>query len=246
MGTLNPIKALLRLSRKTLHIFKIDKNITINSPITKRLDRLFTPFTKKITFSILDRVYGSIINDIQYLEVSEVREFESRKNDLSKTDLHRGGEIINWMLKYPWVLEDGQSPTEAMDYFFSDTRPLFKFIPIEIYAPNDGKYMGFVVFSISQKPDSISLKTLDFHFDEPGLSDIILALAINYARKFNADIIEIPGTLAAAFNPFGLSKILLQRKERIYQCLPSSETSPLAKAWSDIEFHLYDGDMSFS
>jgi len=246
LGTLNPIKMGLRMIRKTLHIIKVKKTIPINSPITKHIDNFLSPITKKITFSILGWVYDKVINDFQFAEVSEVREFEPRKNDLSKTDLHRGSATINWMLKYPWVLEDGQSPTEWMDYFFSDTRSLFKFIPIEIFTREDGKYLGFVIFSVSQKLDSISIKTLDFHVDDPRCFEIILALVIKYARNFNVDIVEIPEIIANAFNPFGLSKILLHGKERIYQCFPSSEDSPLAKAWDDIEFHLYDGDMAFS
>jgi len=40
--------------------------------------------------------------------------------------------------------------------------------------------------------------------------------------------------------------LLLHRKERIYQCMPKDDESPLAQAWEDIALKLVDGDMSFS
>ena len=94
--------------------------------------------------------------------------------------------------------------------------------------------------------NAIALKTLDFHFNDPKQYKNILALAIHYGRKYKADTIEIPEEVAVFLKNSISGKILLQNKERIYQCHPYSEESPLAGAWHDIRLHLYDGDMAFS
>jgi hypothetical protein len=103
-----------------------------------------------------------------------------------------------------------------------------------------------VIFSISKKKDHSILKTLDYQLKTPEFYPEILSLAVFYGRKCQADIIEIPFECAEPIQNEILGKILLQKRGRIYQCHPKSFDSPLAKAWSDIRFHLYDGDMAFS
>jgi hypothetical protein len=158
--------------------------------------------------------------------------------------LHRGIESINWMLKYPWVLESGQSVTEQMDYYFSDARPMYRQIAVEVYNRED-KYLGFVIFSVSKKGEQAALKMRDFRFAQPSYQRAALALALRYSWEYEASTIELPAEIAANLSP-NLARILLQRKERIYQCMPKSEDSPLALHWPEITLHLYDGDMAFS
>jgi len=154
-------------------------------------------------------------------------------------------DAVNWMLKYPWVVETGQSITEKMDYFFSDTRPLYRFIALEVYSPED-EYKGFVVYSISQKGRKVVLRTLDFCFTQPSDQRYVTALALHYGREYLAEIIEIPAQSAVDIRPRLVAKLLLHKKERIYQCMPKDDNSPLAQAWEDIALKLVDGDMAFS
>jgi hypothetical protein len=142
------------------------------------------------------------------------------------------------------VLNSGESVTEKMDYYFSDARPLYRQIAVEVYGPEE-KYLGFVVFSVSQKGEKVALKTRDFRFAQPSYERAVLALALRYGREYGATTIEIPAEIAAHL-PKKLARILLQRKERIYQCMPKDADSPLAQLWAEMALHLWDGDMAFS
>ena len=134
--------------------------------------------------------------------------------------------------------------TEKMDYFFSDARRSYRQIAVEIFDPADD-FLGFAVFSVSQQGERTVVKTRDFRFRQPSYERAVLALALQYGRTYEAATIEIPAEIASHL-PAGLRKVLLQPKERIYQCMPKSDDSPLAQFWNDIRFHLWDGDMAFS
>lgn len=90
------------------------------------------------------------------------------------------------------------------------------------------------------------LRTLDYSFPNPSDQHYVLALAIHFGRQYLADIIEIPTEAAAELRPRLLAKLLLHKKERIYQCMPKDGESPLAQAWEEITLKLVDGDMAFS
>lgn len=90
------------------------------------------------------------------------------------------------------------------------------------------------------------LKVLDYKFANPSDHKYILALAIKYGREYLADTIELPMQAVVQFRRSILGRLLLHKKERIYQCMPKGENSPLAEAWEDIALKLVDGDMAFS
>jgi len=246
MGTLNPLTWILRLTRKVFHLLKVDQTVKVTNRTTEALDRVVTPLTKKLFTFCLARIKSSLMGDFRFQEVSQIRSDPVDRKDRPPVEMHRGVEIVNWMLKYPWVLETGQSPTADKDYYFSDTRPLARSIAVEIYAPDRDEYWGFGVFSVSRKGTHIFLKTLDFQLIEPAYDQYILALALHYGQQFRADTIEVPHEVAQYLQGSLLGKILLQEKQRIYQCMPKSNDSPLAQSWPDIRLHLYDGDMAFS
>ncbi len=81
--------------------------------------------------------------------------------------------------------------------------------------------------------------------EQPSYERAVLALALRYGRINNVVTIEFPAEIAAHM-PERLRKVLLQPKERIYQCMPKSDESPLAQLWQEISLHLWDGDMAFS
>lgn len=90
------------------------------------------------------------------------------------------------------------------------------------------------------------LKTLDYRFANYSDTRYALALAIKFGKEYQADTIELPRELAAHMERSFLGKVLLQRKERVYQCMPKEEHSPLAHAWDEMSLSLCDGDMAFS
>jgi hypothetical protein len=192
----------------------------------------------------LDALEKELSEGFRFQEVTQIHAAPPKGPHRPATELHRDLEAVNWMLKYPWVVESGQSLTEGMDYYFSDARPLYRQIAVEVYNLED-KFLGFVVFSVSQKGEKVALKMRDFRFSQPSYQRAAFALALRCSREYGADSIELPAEIAALM-PARLGRALLQQKERIYQCMPQTEDSPLARHWHEITFHLYDGDMAFS
>jgi hypothetical protein len=227
-----------------LRLLKINKQVEITSPMTESLAKWISPLTQGWFAPRLKKLESQLSEGFRFQEVNQIHAEPPKAPHGPETELHRGIEAVNWMLKYPWVVESGQSVTEQMDYYFSDSRPLYRQIAVEVYNRED-KYLGFVVFSVSQKGEKAALKMRDFRFAQPSYQRAALALALRYGLENEASTIELPAEIAAHLPP-KLAQTLLQSKERIYQCMPQSEDSPLAQHWNEITLHLYDGDMAFS
>ena len=245
MGTLNPSIWILRLVRKVTHLLKLKYKIHITNRTTSALNRLLAPLTRRIFYPLLSHKLSTYLQENHYRRVNQIRQELPEGIKRPSAELHRGPEAINWMLSYPWVVQTGSSPTEEMDYYFSDTRPRHEFIAYELFDAHR-EYCGFVVFQVSQKESATVLKTLDYAITDPNQYRQILAMAVDLGRKNDAITIEIPLEVARSLQQGILGNIILQRKIRLYQCHPSSEESPLARAWGDITLHLFDGDMAFS
>ncbi len=245
MGHLNPLVWIRRGYRKLIHLLRIDQEVKLKTPLIDWIDSWVGPFLKRLFYALIAGPQSKVLADIRFEEVDQLQREPATPLNRPQVELHRGVDAVNWMLKNPWVVETGQSITEDMDYFFSDTRPLYRFVALELFSSDD-EYKGFVVYSISQKGSKMVLRTLDYCFTQPSDQRYVLALAIQYGRQYLADIIEIPAQAAADLRPSLIAKLLLHRKERIYQCMPKDDESPLAQAWEDIALKLVDGDMSFS
>ncbi len=245
MGHLNPLVWLRRGYRKLLHWLRIDREVKLKTPFIDRLDRRIGPTLKRIFYTLILGPQNKVLQDIRFEQVDQIQREPATPSVRPQVELHRGIDAVNWMLKYPWIVETGQSITEEMDYFFSDARPLYRFIALEVFSRED-EYKGFVVYSISQKGQKTILRTLDHCFTQPSDQRYMLALSIHFGFQYLADTIEIPSQAAADLRPGFFAKLLLHKKERIYQCMPKDEHSPLAQAWEEINLKLVDGDMAFS
>jgi len=213
--------------------------------LSKRIDSWFENPLKRFFYSLLTDRQSQILTGAHVRVVEQISGEPTTPPHTPPIELHRGVDAVNWMLSYPWVFEDGHSVTEDKNYFFSDTRSLYRFIPLEIHSP-EGELQGFLVLSISQKGEKMVLRVLDYQFSNPADYKYILALAIQYAQEYLADTVELPEEAVVDFRKTLLGRILLHQKERVYQCMPMGEDSPLAEAWDDIQLKLVDGDMAFS
>lgn len=245
MERLNPATWVFRLLRKVLKPLKVKVNI--DNRITRGFSQLLSPLTLRLFLVWLDLAHRNILKDVNVEEVNQVQpETPEQLAALGPVVLIRGAEIVNWMLKYPWVLETGRSGTEKMDYFFTDVRDHYRNIAIELSAGSHRDYRGYVVLSVSTYRKRMALKVQDTSFKDPTDERYVLPLAIRYAREVNAEVIDISKRQAETIQSRFLSRVLLHWKKRIYQCYPASADSPLALAWDQIEFHYCDGDMAFS
>lgn len=245
MKRMNPTTWLFRFFRKILAIAGV--KINVHNFLTRGFERLVTPVSKRVFYSLFGRTLVRRLKDINYQEVNQVCD-SKYDSDLNLPDIafYRGVKIINWMIKYPWVVEPGQSPTEHLDYYFSDVRNIFRNIALEVYSSDQKIFKGFVVMSISKIGDRMVLKVLDFDFINRSDEEYVLPLALKYGSKFLADIIELPKIAVMNVHGSFSGNFLLHEKKRIYQCYTRDENSPLGRYWQDIELNYCDGDMAFT
>ncbi len=244
-GHLNPLVWMRRGVRKLFHLLRIRRAVRLESPLSRRLDSWLAARLKGWFYARLNAAVAPALAEIHVREVDQLREDRPSRGLRPRVELHRGVEAVNWMLRYPWVVESGQSITETMDYYFSDARSLYRLIALEVET-TAGEYLGFVVFSVSRRGRGVLLRTLDYRFAAADVQRYLLALAVEYGRAYHADTLELPAEAVAGFRRGLLGRLLLHRKERIYQCMPKAEDSPLARYWQEITFQLVDGDMAFS
>jgi predicted N-acetyltransferase YhbS len=246
-GRLNPVTLLLRVLRKGLHVMGVNMDISrVNRTVARIFDRLLSPIIQPYLQKKVLGIYRNHLHGVKAKQVDKVRSPEKEKVNHQGIGFYRSTSVINWMLKYPWVLESGQSESEHMEYSFSDTRPLFEFVAYEVYDSVDDIYKGYFVFSFSQIREKMIIRVLDYDFMDREDEKLVLPLVLEYGVNHKVDEIDIPLHLVDALVNTTVGRLTLQRKKRIYQCHPRSETSPLGKYWQDIELNFCDGDIPFT
>jgi hypothetical protein len=244
MGKLNPAVWIMRILRRLLRPLKV--RLPIENRFTRATASLLSPVMRRLFTGLVNRSQRHKKDFYQAQEVEFVRpETPVQLANLAAVQFWRGAEVVNWMLRYPWVLAPRQSPTERMDFYFSDVRKTFKNVAVELASPGN-EYQGYVVFQITSSQNRIEVKTLDVSLAASADQGFILPLTLRYARQYHASLISLPEAAVEDFRKTHLGKMLLLRRERIYQCMPRSQDSPLAQAWERITFTFSDGDMPFS
>jgi hypothetical protein len=161
------------------------------------------------------------------------------------TRFHRGVEVVNWMLAYPWVLPSGRSESEDLDYGFTDARPGFAVTGWQVFS-SAGERLGFICFQSSRIRGRQVLKVLDYQFVPAAPNGLLLALTAQEGRRLGADLMEGPLELAVPLAGSWLTKLLVQRRQRVCQVHPRAEDSPLGRAWPELRQSYVDGDMAFT
>jgi GNAT superfamily N-acetyltransferase len=244
MTRLNPATWLSRAARRLLRPFKA--RVQMDNRATRFVDRLLAPLGRAVFVRLLQPRLQMPSAGVCAAEVDQVRpETAEQLASQAPVEFARGAAVVNWMLKYPWVVEPGQSPTEKMDFYFSDVRHGFRMIALELFSSQDD-YLGYLVLQASQRGQRGELKVLDCSLKNPGDQCYVLPLVFKYAREYKARLVDLPAEAVTGFDRTRLGRLLLVRRERIYQCHPKSGDSPLAQAWDSIQFKYTDGDMPFS
>lgn len=158
----------------------------------------------------------------------------------------RDPKLINWMIRNPWVVSAPDARPDVEHYYFSRVRNLFKFIALEIFAPDGLTRLGYLVLSISRKKRTVTLKVLDYYFYDP--KDVFAAgwFAAKYAADYRVDRLEYPAALAAFFANRPELKPMIKKKKRLYLFYPRSNSSPLASLAGKIKLDYCDSDTAFT
>jgi len=243
----NPVTLALRATRKLLRLLGIRLDIDkLSGSAAGVFGRLFNSLLKPLFHRWALRRAGDVEEGLQINQVERVSAVEdSVVRKKAEVRLYRGPEAVNWMLAYPWVVEPGESASEQMDYYFSDVRPRFEFIALQV-SGEGGENLGYMVFLLSQRGEKLVLKALDHEFANPEYKRLVLAQALRLAAREGVDEIEIGVELARRLQGGLMGRLLLQSKLRYYQCHPRSSDSPLGRNWQQLKLDYCDGDTPFT
>ena len=169
-----------------------------------------------------------------------------RDADSNRSSFFRGIEAVNWMLQNPWVVSKKAGEKKTENYYFSETREIFKYVAIEIYRRKDPNPAGFMVMSVSYKKEKTRIKLLDFYLPNAEASEMVGYPLLKYAKQLLADRIEYPHDLARYFQSLPWTKKLIKRQTRLYLFHPAASDSPLAVSRGNILLDYCDGDTTFT
>jgi GNAT superfamily N-acetyltransferase len=186
--------------------------------------------------------------EFRYNRVDQInRELKSIKASARDAPaFYRDIEMVNWMLKYPWVLSRDTVEVRKENYHFSRVCDIFKYIALEIYSQRDNALKGFLVLSVSHKKGKTTIKILDYYLKDLSDLKIISSLSLKLAAHHLADRIDIPSEFQNYFQNKFLHKHLLKKKKRSYVYHPESTTSPLSSSADRIMLNYCDGDTAFT
>lgn len=241
----NPITLILRGARKLMGLFRVTLDIRKADQFGATLfDSIFGSSLRSIFIGLTLRRARRGLPAFQSKQVNEVHSPDGeRLSDKNYASLVRGDEVVNWMLAYPWVVPPGQSVSEELDFYFSDTRQDFEIFAHEVFSKD---YRGYVAFQYSVISGKRVLKVLDVEMKTEQDNDFVMPLSLEIAKMKKADQIELSSEYVNTSEEHFLGKLILSKKQRIYQVHPKSEDSPLGRAWRDLQLNYVDGDMPFT
>ncbi len=132
----------------------------------------------------------TLSDDIECVKVENISELTTDENISQPNTKMRGlrnEKIINWMMRFPWVMDDNQIKS---DYYFATPRERFEFLPYHLMKKENNKLIGYAVFSLSTENGYTTLKMLDYKIINDNYRPYILKLAFKIAAKENANVIE--------------------------------------------------------
>jgi GNAT superfamily N-acetyltransferase len=210
--------------------------------------KLFYPMVKALLYRYWLSRQPDDFQEFNFKQVDQINNELKRNKMISypAPAFHRDIEMVNWMLKYPWVLSRDTAEVRKENYHFARVQDIFKYIALEIYSQQDNTLKGFLVLSVSHKKGKTIIKILDYYLKDLSDLKIIFGLSLKLAAHHLADRIDIPSEFQNYFQNKFLHKHLLKKKKRSYVYHPESTTSPLSSSADRIALNYCDGDTAFT
>jgi GNAT superfamily N-acetyltransferase len=155
----------------------------------------------------------------------------------------RNASVVNWMLKYPWVLEN----TRATDppYHFSDVRPVFRQLAMRVEDRRGGS--GILIVSLTERMTQRIIRMLDCHTPTDSMYATFLYVMCTCAARFRADEVRLPGEMQPHVKRLELSSETTTSMRRGYLYHPpSSGPSAMPSDPSAFQLSYCDGDTAFT
>ena len=198
---------------------------------------------------ILEKLINSIIdlrltllkkrNKIK-LKIEKVKEidpelafFIKRKNGNELTK--REAKELNWILKYPWILESSKKDKLCKKYFFTSVQNRFEYFPYKIYNENN-TLEGFIILELRNNQLKVPYAYYNLEAAKSVLQIIVkemIELRVNILTLFDKELIAHLDE-----HPF------LITKDTYRSYLISKKFNTLKI--SDYKIHAGDGDCAFT
>lgn len=191
------------------------------------------------------REYSAELSEIGTREINKLEEIGPSAGNKGTVYFHRGKEVINWMLKYKWVLGTDEGGDAGIDYAFSNTHDRFLYKAFSIKSVLKSEESGFIIISITQDRSFVKIKLLDHHIQAPLNNEHILAFLFSLAENELTDKIEIPEIFGNAIRPEIIRKNI-KKEERRYLFSIEDWSDPLVKFAEKAETDYCDGDIAFT
>ena len=214
-----------------------------------RLNRLIYSITKRVLYRLAwQSSQRRQEHSLRWKVVDQIDESVGvpLNRQVRRPSFLRGVEVVNWMLKHPWLVPKSEKKTDVANFYFSVTREMFTYVAIAINSSDSRRPKGFLVLSVSKKKKKTRVKILDFYFNNPEDHEIAAYLALRYAKVFLADRIDFPASLENYFKQMTGFKKLIKKQSHLFMFYPASSQSPLALNIGKIAFNYCDGDTAFT
>jgi predicted N-acetyltransferase YhbS len=179
-------------------------------------------------------------NRIQYLNQIDIEtsDFVSLKQKKELT--RRGIEELNWIIKYPWILNTSNGDSSSHKYHFSSFDESFENITLKM-TNKDGNIIAFLMFVFRSK----HLKIPYCYFEEEKIEEVIniifyhmLEKKIKMVTVFNPDLITYFKTRKTPFFHLRKMKRGYIITKKIFESFNASKTQ--------VHIHNGDGDCAFT
>jgi GNAT superfamily N-acetyltransferase len=155
----------------------------------KIMDAVFNLFgdavlKSKLSSNKLNKELTEVLTEVD--EATNTFITSNNQNNL----FNRDKTDINWILKYPWILEQDHIDEVSKKYYFSSIAKKFEYINVKFFNENK-QVEGFVIYQIREKHLSIqfaSFKTEQIEQIAAMTKELIKTHQINFFSTFDKDL----------------------------------------------------------
>lgn len=208
------------------------------SSLALRLERLAGAPAREVVYHGLERLAPE---GVRWEEVEQVTE-SAAPADGRDVRFLRDAEVVNWMLRHPWVVEDPRG--DSGRYHFTRARRVFRQEALELRGPGESR--GYAVLSVASRGERTSLRVLDHRLETPEEHAAVAVAAAGYARRHQADEILFPEEFGPVLERVPGARLLLKRGRRPFLCRPHDPEGPVARALEELHPGFEDGDVAFT
>jgi hypothetical protein len=158
----------------------------------------------------------------------------------------RDAAVLNWMLNHKWILSDAAGDYRIKGYYFGGSVSEFRYVPLVLRHKGSNRIAGLCILSVSRDRTRTTLKMLDCHVADETVKPLVLAIALEYAEKLGASVLNIPADWMPLISNQALLAEIASVGSIYYFAKAASQPLDVGALLKQAELRLADGDMAFS